>query len=245
MKTKAIYRKYCSWGKFGHLTTAVVIGLVSGYAPAALPAVPAIFMQQATINGAADAVTLTRVPVRNAAGTIIYKDISLFFNVDSAGNVTLPSALVQITPSPTINVGAFKQGTYNGYSLAPGCGLNNNFKVGSPGVGSGGRISGSIQRINDSNCDTFNASWTSGPITGHPNQAKLNAAGITSTAYNWGVMGTAGTTTASSNGVRGWQAGDIIGAVQTGNQLSLVNFGIDNKADTALAFTLCPTANPC
>ncbi|WP_411728103.1 hypothetical protein [Methyloglobulus sp.] len=197
-------------------------------------------MQQATINGAADAVTLTRVPVMKADGIIIYKDISMFFNVDSAGNVTLPSALVQITPSPTINVGAFKPGTYNGYDLAPQCG-GHTFKVGSPGVGSGGQISGSIQRINGSNCDTFNASWTSGPITGHPHQAKLNAAGITSTAYNWGVMGTAGGQTV----VSGWKAGDIIGAVQTGNQLSLVNFGVDNKADTVLAFTLCPTANPC
>ena len=200
-------------------------------------------MQQATINGAADAVTLTRVPVRKADGSIIYKDISLFFNVDSVGNVTLPPTFVQITPSPTINVGAFKPGAYSGYMVFTYCppDSNDDFTVGSPGVGSGGRISGSIQRVTCSSGNVFHASWTSGPITGHPLQAQLNAAGITSTAYNWGVMGTAGNQTV----VSGWKAGDIIGAVQTGNQLSLVNFGVDNKADTALAFTLCPTANPC
>ena len=119
MKTKAIYRKHYCLGKLGHLATAVAISLVSGYAPETLSATPAIFMQSATINGAADAVTLTRVPVRKADGAIIYKDISLFFDVDSLGNVTLPPALVQITPSPAINVGAFKPGTYNGYRLDP------------------------------------------------------------------------------------------------------------------------------
>jgi hypothetical protein len=200
-------------------------------------------MQSATINGAADALTLTRVPVRKADGNIVYKDISMFFSVDSFGNITLPPASVQITSSPTINVGAFKPGTYNGYDVGNFCGgnLNNDFTVGSPGVGSGGRISGSIQRITCSSSNVFNASWTSGPITGHPHQAKLNAAGITSTAFNWGVMGTAGPTTVGS----GWKAGDIIGAVQTGNQLTLQNYGVDNKADAALVFTLCPTANPC
>jgi len=112
-----------------------------------------------------------------------------------------------------------------------------------PGVGDGGRISGSIQRINvvSSGFDTFNANWTSGAITGHPHQAKLNAAGITSTAFNWGVMGAAGSGTVSS----GWKAGDIIGVIQNGNQLCIVNFGVDKNADTSLAFTLCPTANPC
>jgi hypothetical protein len=239
MKTKAIYRKHYSWGKLGYLIAAAVIGLISGYAPETLAATPTIFMQSATINGAADAVTLTRVPVQNAAGTIIYKDISMFFDVDSLGNVTLPPALVKITPSPTINVGAFKPGTYNGYSIN-GCTNDHTFKVGSPGVGSGGRISGSIQRI-EFGCGIFNASWTSGPIAGHPLEVQLKAAGITSTAYNWGIMGTADLSTQQS----GWIAGDIVGVVQTGNQLSLVNFKNKNIAKTSLTFTLCPTANPC
>jgi hypothetical protein len=234
MKNKT---KHYSWGKLEHLTAAAVIGLISGYAPEILAATPTIYMQSATINSAGDAVTLTRVPVMNAAGTILYKDISMLFDVDNLGNVTLPSALVRITTSPTINVGAFKPGTYNGYSVNG----NNVFKVGSPGIGSGGRISGSIQRITLSSADVFNASWTSGPITGHPFQAQLNAAHITSTAYNWGIMGTAGQFTVSS----GWKAGDIIGTVQNGNQLSLVDFENTNTAKRSLTFTLCPTANPC
>lgn len=238
MKTKVIYRNHYSWGKLGHLSAAALIGLASGYAPTTFALVdPAIFMQSATINGAADTVTLTRIPVRKANGSIIYKDISMVFDVDSVGNVSLDTTSVKITASPTLNVGAFKPGTYNGYKLW----VSSTFKVGSPGVSSGGRISGSIQRITTVDDDIFNASWTSGPITGHPFQAQLNAAKITSTAYNWGVMGTGGEYTINS----GWKAGDIIGAIQTGNQLSLVNFGVDNKADATLTFTLCPTAAPC
>ena len=110
MKNKT---KHYSLGKLGHLTAAAVIGLISGYAPETIAATPTIYLQSATINSAADAVTLNRVPVMNAAGTILYKDISMFFTVDTLGNVTLPPALVRITPSPTINVGAFKPGTYN------------------------------------------------------------------------------------------------------------------------------------
>jgi hypothetical protein len=229
------------WGK--PLTAAAVIGFVSCYGPAALAATPTIFMESAAISGAGDALKLARVPVQKADGTVIYKDISMLFDVDNSGNVTLQPAFVRITASPTLVVGAFKPGTYNGYvAYYTGNPLRDTtFKVGSPGVGSGGRISGSIQRITVYQNDGFNASWTSGAITGHPQQAKLNAAGITSTAYNWGVMGTAGPFTISS----GWKAGDIIGVIQNGNQLSIVNFGIDKNADTNLTFTLCPTANPC
>jgi hypothetical protein len=242
MKTKVI--RYSWRGNFGHFTTATVAILVSGYAQATLAGDPALFMQSATIKGAANALTLRRVPAQDADGKITYKDISMRFDVDAFGNVTLNTDSVKITPSPTLKVGEFKQGTYNGYHACdilspPRCDAT--FKVGSPGVGSGGRISGSIQRISGRDDDEFSASWTSGPIAGHPHEAKLNEAGITSTAYNWGVMGTAGSHTQNS----GWKAGDIIGAVQAGGNLTLVNFANDNKADSTLAFTLCPTADPC
>jgi hypothetical protein len=238
MKTKVIRH---SWrGNSGHFTMAAVAILVSGYAQATLAGDPALFMQSATIKGAANALTLRRVPVQDADGKITYKDISMRFDVDAFGNVTLNTDSVKITPSPTLKVGEFKQRTYNGYSACLGCG-STTFNVGSPGVGNGGRISGSIQRVTTREDDVFSASWTSGPIAGHPHEAKLNEAGITSTAYNWGVMGTAGSHTQNS----GWKAGDIIGAVQAGSNLTLVNFGNDNKADSTLAFTLCPTADPC
>ena len=40
----------------------------------------------------------------------------MLFNVDAAGKLTLDNASVNISISPTLAVGAFKPGTYNGYS---------------------------------------------------------------------------------------------------------------------------------
>jgi hypothetical protein len=223
------------------MKTALIVfaSIIFGFTHAQVSlAAPTIYMQSATINGASNVITVSRVPVLNGAGVITYKDISMGFIVDTLGNVTFNNAALRIVASPVLNVGAFKPGTYYGYS---GYNDGHTFKVGAPGVGTGGRISGSISRITSISPDIFNASWTSGPIAGHPHQAKLTAAGITSTAFNWGVMGTAGGYTQEG----GWKAGDIIGTVQNGNQLSIVNYGIDNKADATLTFDLCPTANPC
>ncbi len=218
----------------------VFASLLLGFSHAQVSlAAPTIYMQSATINGASNVVTISRVPVQNGAGVITYKDISMSFIVDTNGNITFNNAALKIVASPLLNVGAFKPGTYHGYAV--GTSPTFTFKVGAPGVGTGGRISGSISRITARTWDIFNASWTSGPIAGHPHQAKLTAAGITATAYNWGIMGTAGQGTCEG----GWCAGHIIGAIQDGTQLSIFNFGTDNKADHQLTFDLCPTANPC
>jgi hypothetical protein len=247
MKTKALHGRHHRRDSFSFLIAATAVGLVSAYAPASLGVEPAIFMQSATISGAGNALTLGRVPVKDANGKITYKDISMLFTVDNAGNVTLDPQSVSITSSPPLNAGTFKPGHYRGYKACNEADCKGDFTVGTGG-GNGGRISGSIQRINIFQgagsadiSDVFNASWTSGPINGHPDEAKLKAAGITSTAYSWGVMGTAGAFTKGS----GWRAGDIIGAIQTGNQLTLVNFGDDNKSDASLTFDLCPADKPC
>jgi len=226
-----------------HFIAALSVALAASHSPASVAATPTIYLQSATINGASSAVTLNRVPVQDAAGNISYKDIALGFLVDNAGNVTFNNAALKIAASPTLNVGAFKPGTYHGYRACSYADCAYTFKTGTPGVGTGGRISGSIARITSqgSGYDIFNATWTSGPVAGHPNQAQLNAAKITSTAYNWGVMGTAGGDTEGS----GWSAGDIIGVIQNGNQLSIVNYGNDNIPDSTLSFDLCPTANAC
>ncbi|MGH8527402.1 MAG: hypothetical protein ACREXY_25305, partial [Gammaproteobacteria bacterium] len=162
---QATIRGHQWWSRVGRFSLATAAALVAGHAGAATPTV---FMESATIAGASDAVTLTRVPVQDAAGEITYKNVRLFFSVDSFGALTLPPASIQITASPTLAVGAFKPGNYDGYVVSACSSCRNDFKVGSPGVGSGGRISGSIQRINvfRSGIDTFNANWTSGAITG-------------------------------------------------------------------------------
>ena len=241
MKMKIIYRIHYGWGKFVHLTAAAVIVLVSNYAPATLAAVPTIFMQSATINGASDALALTRIPVQDAAGKITYKNIIMAFDVDDQGKLSLRPSSFKITTSPTLLVGQFKQGVYQGsvhasyypYEVVL-------YDVGSPGVLTGGRTAGSIHSRPVSGAHEFNAAWVCGSIKGHPNEAALKAAGITSSSLCWGSV------QVTNNDSRidtypGWKSGDIIGAVQTGNSLSIYNFGDDNVENAALVFTLCPT----
>lgn len=225
-----------------HVLNAIIcagIGLSINAACLTADAAPAVFLQSAAVSGASNVLTLTRVPVQDATGKITYKNVAMSFNVDAAGKLTLNTASVSIVASPTLAVGAYKPGTYNGYNLLTYTN-SHYFIAGSPGVGADGRISGSIQRITDDSRDTFNAGWTSGPVTGHPLEALLTQAGVPN-GYSWGIMGTAGNYTTGS----GWNPGDIIGVIQTGNQLSMWNFGKGKIPLTSLTFTLCPTAAPC
>jgi len=227
--------------RFWNIAFAASAGLALAAAATATEAAPAAYLQSAAITGAGNVLTLNRVPVQDNTGKITYKNVLMTFAVDNTGKLTLNTASVSIIASPTLNVGAYKPGTYNGYNVGSDS-TNHYFIAGAPGVGADGRISGSIQRITTNNyTSVFNASWTSGPVIGHPLEALLVQAGITSNGYNWGIMGTAGASTASS----GWRPGDIIGVIQTGNQLSMWNFGQGKVPVSSLTFTLCPTANPC
>lgn len=211
-------------------TAFVALSLTIGVTAAAVAATPTMFLESSAIGGAANTIRVNRVPVRTATGTIIYKDISLPFIVDGKGNVTLDQVGLSIVASPTLITSAFKPGTYrgtNGFAFA----------VGSPGSAGGGRVSGSILGTSYS----FSANWVSGPIAGHPYQAALSKAGITSATQAYGLVGNVQTISSYS----GWHAGDIVGAIQTGNTLLLTNYGTDNIPDTALTFTLCPTSAPC
>ncbi|QNT68697.1 hypothetical protein [Defluviicoccus vanus] len=210
----------------------VALSLTLGVSAAAGAATPTMFLESAAISGAATTIRVNRVPVRTQAGTIIYKDISLPFIVDGKGNVTLDQVGLSIVASPTLITSAFKPGTYNGIS-------DSNYVVGSPGSAGGGRVSGSI--LGTSSYYGFSANWVSGPIAGHPYQAALIKAGITSATQAYGVVGYV----YSTSFLPGWHAGDIVGAVQTSNTLLLTNYGTDNIPDTALTFTLCPTSAAC
>ncbi len=208
---------------------AVVTLAILCAAPAS--AQPRTFMQWGTPSGLDNRLTINRVPVIDAAGAIRYYDVALTFNVDSAGKLTLNSNATKIVVSPNLTVGAFRPGIYLGGAFT--C----EHVVGAPGVVGGGRISGSIA---ESNCSvTFNASWVSGPIAGHPNENALKAAGITFQGYSWGVLGEVDDNWQDT----GWDQGDLIGVVQSGQQLIIHNFGNDNKEDTSAVFTFCPSCD--
>jgi hypothetical protein len=190
---------------------------------------PRALLQMGTPQGLNNQLGITRVPVIDASGIVKYYDITIAFSVDSAGKIALNPTATKIIASPNVAVGSFSPGTYKGGPA------NCDHAVGTPGIVGGGRISGSIA---DSNCGLyslrFNASWVSGLIVGHPNEAALRAAGIAFQGYSWGILGNVGDDWAGL----GWQAGDVIGVIQAGRQLTIHNFGNDNKEDSSAVFTL-------
>jgi hypothetical protein len=224
------------------VTFAVVIGTLTCVAQAQTPS--ALF-QNATLTGSGSTITATRVPVALSTTLIIYVDITMQFNADSNGNLTMAAGYPQIVASPTLLSGGFKAGNY----VAPGNLFNGKgfVTVGGPGVTDGGTTTWSLNAATgaDANLYPVSATWWVGPIANNPYAARLNKAGITSTAYAYGVAyGNScvpGAWSSCSNGI-------LIGATQSGNVISLVSFttytggpNTDSSAPVGvLSFTLVP-----
>ena len=159
------------------------------------------------------------------------------FNIDGVtGTPTLTPLFPTIVTSPSVAVGNFKPGTYKD-------GLGNKYTVGGPNIVAGGRTSWSISMVPNLDGKFFNAAWTTGPITGHPNQASLTARTITSTAFSWGVIGSNGQWSSGDPFfVSTWPQGSVVGASQTGNSLALHLFrDLNATEDSNASLTLCAT----
>lgn len=181
-----------------------------------------IFMESAQINGTAGTIRVTRLPVQDAVGNITYKNITLPFSVSATGVVTLNTAGVRIIASPTILANTFKPGKYKEATDS-----YTTYTVGTPGPGPGGRVTTTISGR------YFNATWISGPITGHPYEPLLKPLNLPASGQNWGIVG--------YESYSYWANGDIVSATQTGDTITLTNYGKDNIPDTTLNFILCPT----
>jgi hypothetical protein len=202
--------------------------------PAGAAAQAKAFLQDATSVVAQDnRVNLNRVPVRGSTGAYKYFDIALVFNVAPNGTVTLNAAATKITASPSLAVGGFKPGLYTSSVDGQWC----DYQVGSPGAVGGARTAGSLSLADGWSRCILSLDWVTGPVAGHPDQARLQEAGITTNAYSWGIVGGVG----ADFGVLGWEPGDIVGVVQTGNSLVVRNYGDDNRVDATANFTYCPT----
>jgi hypothetical protein len=210
------------------LRAVALLALVALVSASEAWAQPRAFFQSGTPVGLDNRLNVARVPVRNSAGVIKYYDVALTFNVDATGKLTVNNAATKITLSPELVVGAFRPGIYEQGSL--GC----RYQVGAPGVLGGGRITGSLG--GSLNCGSeLDVSWVSGPIAGHPNEGALQAAGITFQGYSWGVVG--------ETSWGGWGSGDLVGVVQSGQNLVIHNFGDDNKEDSSAVFVACPSCS--
>ena len=164
-----------------------------------------------------------QVPVVLASGITVYLNLSLQFTVDSTGNLTLAPGYPQVTPSPILLTGSFVAGKYAGgygsYTL----------NVTGPGV-----LDGGVTQWNNVGSCGQAGSWYAGPIASNPLAARLKSAGITSTAWSYGV-GNVCSLFGNTN--------SLIGVSQVGNTLTFVSFtqnGDLNLPVSQVTYTLAP-----
>jgi hypothetical protein len=149
----------------------------------------------------------------------MYLNMTLQFNVDHNGNLTIATGYPQFVPAPTEFVSSFKAGRYQQsgtssvYYIAT---------VAGPGVTTGGATEWTLANAY-SYTHPYTATWYVGPNSSSPIAARLQKAGITSTAWSYGIAGGSGLPYP-------WAYNSMIGVSQVGNTLTFVSF-TDSSGD--------------
>jgi hypothetical protein len=184
------------------------------------------------------------VPVVTSSGQTVYQDITLQFDNDGNGNLSLSSGYPAFTLSPNLLVSSFQPGKYVG----PGNVLNGKatITVSGPGIVSGGSTAWSSATTAEADACTVpvSATWYVGPIDNNPMAARLKKAGITSTAWSYGISGNGIAFSCGGSLSFHWGNGSIIGISQNGSTITFASF-TNNSFDQAspvdqITFTLAP-----
>jgi len=213
---------------------AGAMALAAAYAVAARAQTPPYSLfEYSTLTGSGDKVTAMSVPIVTSKGTV-FRDITLLFDVDSSGDLTLAPGYPQVIPSPAPLVSSFQAGKYAG----PASVYHGDFVivVAGPGVTSGGATEWTVTAPTGVDIYTYPGSgtWYVGPLATNPLAARLKAAGITSTAWSYGIAG--------SQWGGAWSAKTLIGVSQVGNTITFVSFtnasGDHNEPVDQITYTL-------
>lgn len=242
-------RSLCVWRRLLPLILACICAAVSiSFAQAQIEETastappPSASFEFSTITGSGDTITANWVPVVDSSGTTTYMNITLLFHVDSSGNLTVAPGYPKVIPSPAPLVSSFRAGTYVGPStILSGEML---ITVSGPGVTTGGATEWSLAAAPGAPGCTFpdSASWYVGPLTSNPLYARLEAAGITSTAWYYGVASSECATSANAGA---WNPKTLMGISQIGNSLTIVSFtGYSGKDSSTPADQVTYTLKP-
>ena len=206
-----------------HIVMAMALGL-AGQCMAQVEEAPAgPRLHNSTIFGFEDMIRAIRVPLRTIDGKTLYRDITLKFNMDTDGTLTIAEGYPAVVPSPTPMVSTFQPGKYIGpRNVANG---KATIRVDGPGITTGGGSTWSLVSVDDADRCTYpgSATWYVGPLEGGPQAARLRVAGITSTAWSYGVSGVEPPVSCSGSSST-WQNGSLIGVNQSGNTITIVSF---------------------
>jgi hypothetical protein len=186
-------------------------------------------LQYSTITGTTNTINATYVPLTTASGTLAYENLTIPLSVtqNSQGAIQVEAGPVAAVPSPLPQTNGFIAGNYVG----PGGGTAQLITLSGPGITANGATEWSVAQSPGATSCTWpqNATFYVGPLENNPLYARIQAAGITSTAYSYGVMGSQ---TCGSGGDY-WVSGNLIGFVQNGNAITIVSFtyGADEDFD--------------
>jgi hypothetical protein len=230
-KMKPSWKNIDSWHSAFRVMSVAGALTVLGAVSASAQAPPYGEFQYATITGSNNVINVTMLPVVTASG-VVYKNMTLQFEVSADGTVSLVPGTPTIVAAPTPQVSSFAAGTYVGPGVA-GSNQTQVLTLVGPGVTTGGATEWSIKSSSTATGCTYptSATFYVGPLASNPLYPRLQKAGITSTAYSYGVMGSQGCYTDGASDW--WYQGNIVGVSQTGNALTIVTFTYAETTDYA------------
>lgn len=169
--------------------------------------------QGASISAAGNTIVAARVPVQVGTGAVKYFDVKITLTGTATGSTpTGVTVSGSSSPSATINTSGFSAGKYVD-------GNGNVYYVNGPGVGPGGSTSWALTGSTwKTGCQPLSATWYTDTGTNNPEAARLTTAGISTTAYNFGVLGS------SSQCGTNWYSGTLVGASHAGNAIVISSF---------------------
>jgi hypothetical protein len=186
--------------------------------------------QYATLTGSNNTLNVTMLPVVLGNGSVVYKNLTLEVDVNpTTGAITVASGYPKVTAAPTPQVSSFKAGNYVGPGGTSAT-QTQLLTVTGPGVTSGGATMWSVSVSPGATGCTYptTANFYVGSLNSSPLISRLKAAGITSTAYSYGIMGEP-----ACSSDNWWDNGALLGFSQTGNALTIVSFTYGGSEDQA------------
>ena len=188
---------------------------------------PTAQLQQSVLTGSTNMITASWIPITTGSGATIYANVTIQFNVDASGNMTIANGVLKQVSAPAALTSAFRPGRY----VAPGPMFNGKgtINVSGPGITLGGATLWTLAATSDAYWSTYpsNATWYTGSIDANPLSARIRKAGITSPFYSYGALGTQ---TVSG----GWVTNALIGVSQGGNTITILNFTDSYNIDHAI-----------
>lgn len=197
---------------------------------------PYASFQYATITGSTNTISATLLPVINASGKTALENVTLQFGFDVSGNLIVSSLKSAPAPAPIIT--GFKVGKYCGPSRLGNGGMA--ILAAGPGLTNSGATEWTLSSTG-TNGNTYpeSASWYVGALASNPLYARIKAAGITSTAYSYGIGGSEVATPTES-----WYLKSLLGFSQVNNTMTIFSFtdssGKDhNQPVDQVTYTVC------